>query len=56
MFKNRKDKKMTSRISRGNQLLQLTHEDIAFKKQILEKREKDFNELGTELANLNQVM
>ena len=55
MFKNRKDKKMTSRISRGNQLLQLTHEDIAFKKQILEKREKDFNELGTELANLNQV-
>ena len=55
MFKNRKDKKMTSRISTDSQLLQLTREDIAFKKQILEKREKDDNELGTELANLNQV-
>ena len=46
---------MTSRISTDSQLLQLTREDIAFKKQILEKREKDDNELGTELANLNQV-
>ena len=43
MFKNRKDKKMTSRISTDSQLLQLTREDIAFKKQILEKREKDDN-------------
>ena len=46
---------MTSRISTDSQSLQLTREDIAFKKQILEKREKDDNELGTELANLNQV-
>ena len=33
MLKNRKDKKMTSRLSTENQLLQLTQEDIAFKKK-----------------------
>ena len=47
---------MTSRISTDNQLLQLTREDIAFKKQMLEKMEKNGNELRTEFANLNQVM
>ena len=55
MFKNRKDKKMTSWISTDNQLLQLTQEDIAFKK-MLQKMEKSDNELRTELANLNQFM
>ena len=47
---------MTSQISTHNQLLQLTQEDIAFKKQMLEKLEKSDNELRSELANLNQVM
>ena len=56
MLKNCKDKKMTSWISSDNQLLQLTREDIAFKKKMLEKMEKSDNELRTELANLNQVM
>ena len=56
LLKNRKDKKMTSRINTGNQLLQLTREGIAFKKQMLEKMEKSDHELRTELANLNQVM
>ena len=55
MFKNRKDKKMTLWISTDNQLLQLTQEDIAFKK-MLQKMEKSDNELRTELANLNQFM
>ena len=56
ILNNRKDNKMTSRISTDNQLLQLTQEDIAFKKQMLEKMEKNGNELRTEFANLNQVM
>ena len=49
---------MTSRISTDNQLLQLMREEILEKmeKQMLEKMEKSDNELGTELANLNQVM
>ena len=55
MLKNRKNTKMMSRINTDNQLSKLTLEDIAFKKQILEKIEKIENEL-TELANLNQVM
>ena len=42
---------MTSQISTHNQLLQLTQEDIAFKKQMLEKLEKSDNELRSELAN-----
>ena len=46
---------MTSWISTDNQLLQLTQEDIAFKK-MLQKMEKSDNELRTELANLNQFM
>ena len=56
MPKNRKYKKMASQISTYSQLLQLTREDIAFKKQMLEKMEKSDKELCTELANLNQVM
>ena len=51
MLNNRKDKKMTSRINTDNQVLQLTWEDIAFKKQMLEKMEKSDNKLRTELAN-----
>ena len=47
---------MASQISTYSQLLQLTREDIAFKKQMLEKMEKSDKELCTELANLNQVM
>ena len=47
---------MMSWISTDNQFLQLTREDIAFKKQMLEKMEKSDNESRTELANLNQVM
>ena len=43
---------MTSWISTDNQLLQLTQEDIAFKK-MLQKMEKIDNELRTELSNLN---
>ena len=56
MVKNCKDKKLTSRISTDNQLLQLAQVDVAFKKQMLEKTEKSDNELDTELANLNQIM
>ena len=62
MLKRHKDKKMTSRISTDNQLLQLMREEILEKmekemeKQMLEKMENSDNELGTELANLNQVM
>ena len=56
MLKNRKKKKMTSQISTDNQFLQLTQEDIAFKKQMLETMEKCDTELRTELSNLNQVM
>ena len=56
MLENCEDKKMILRISTNNQLLQLMGEDIAFKKQMLEKMEKRGNELHTELANLNQVM
>ena len=51
MLNNRKDKKMTSRINTDNQVLQLTWEDIAFKKQMLEKMEKSDNKLRTELAD-----
>ena len=53
---------MTSRISTDNQLLQLMRGEILEKmekemeKQMLEKMEKSDNELGTELANLNQVI
>ena len=36
--------------------MQLTREDIAFKKPMLEKMEKGDNEIRTELATLNQVM
>ena len=43
MLRNRKDKKMTSGISTDNKLLQLTREDIAFKKQMLEKMEKNWS-------------
>ena len=49
MLKNRKDKKMASRIRTDNQLLQLTQE-------MRKKMEKSDNELHTELANLNQVI
>ena len=52
MLKNRKDKKMASRISTDNQLLQLTREEMKNE----EKMEKSDNELHTELANLNQVI
>ena len=51
MLNNRKDKKMTSRINTDNQVLQLTWEDIAFKKQMLEKMEKSDNKLRTELTD-----
>ena len=51
MLNNRKDKKMTSRINTDNQVLQLTWEGIAFKKQMLEKMEKSDNKLRTELAD-----
>ena len=51
MLNNRKDKKMTSRINTDNQVLQLTWEDIAFKKQMLEKMEKSDNKLRNELAD-----
>ena len=47
---------MTSRLSRDNQILQLTREDIAFMKPILEKMQKCDNEIHTELTNLSQVM
>ena len=43
MFKNRKDKKMTSWISTDNQLLQLTQEDIAFKKSFKKWRKVTTN-------------
>ena len=56
MLNNSKDKEMTSLTSTDNQFLQLTREEIAFKKQILVKMEKGGNELRTELANVNQVM
>ena len=51
MLNNRKDKKMTPRINTDNQVLQLTWEDIAFKKQMLEKMEKSDNKLRTELTD-----
>ena len=49
MLKNCKDKKVTSWISTYNQLLQLTPEDIASKKQMLKKMEKIGNELRTDV-------
>ena len=56
MLKNRKDKKMTSKISNDDQLLQLTREDIAFKKELLEKIDKSDKEFKSELASLNHTM
>ena len=38
MLKNRKDKKMTSKIINDHQLLQLTREDIASKKKNCSKK------------------
>ena len=45
MLKNRKDKKMASKISNDNHLPQLTREDIAFKKELLEKSIKAIKNL-----------
>ena len=56
MLKNTKDKKMTSKISNGDQLLQLTREDIAFKKELLGKIDKSHKEFKSELASLNNTM
>ena len=56
MLKNRKGKKMTSKISNDDQLLQLTLEDIAFKKELLEKIDKSDKEFKSELASLNHTM
>ena len=44
---------MTSKISNDDQLLQLTREDIAFKKELLDKSDKEFK---IELASLNHTM
>ena len=44
MLKNRKDKKMASKIN-DNHLPQLTREDIAFKKELLEKSIKAIKNL-----------
>ena len=56
MLKNRKDKKMTSKISNDDQLLQVTREDISFKKELLEKIDKSEKEFKSELASLNHTM
>ena len=47
---------MTSKISNDDQLLQLTREDIAFKKELLEKIDKSDKEFKSELASLNHTM
>ena len=47
---------MTSKISNDDQLLQLTWEDIVFKKELLEKIDKSNKELKSELASLNHTM
>ena len=56
MLKNRKDTKMTLKISNDDQLLQLTHEDTAFKKELLEKIDKSDKEFKSELASINHTM
>ena len=47
---------MTSKISNDDQLLQLTREDIAFKKELLEKIDKSDKEFKSQLASLNHTM
>ena len=47
---------MTSKISNDDQLLQLTWEDIPFKKELLEKIDKSDKEFKKELASLNHTM
>ena len=47
---------MTSKISNDDQLLQVTREDIAFKKELLEKIDKSEKECKSELASLNHTM
>ena len=47
---------MTSKISNEDQLLQLTREDIAFQKELLEKIDKSDKEFKSELASLNHTM
>ena len=55
MLKNGKDKKMTSKISNDDQLLLLTREDTAFKKELLEKIDKSDKKIKNELASLNHT-
>lgn len=56
MLKNRRYKKMTTKISSDTQMVQLAKEDLAFKKQLLEKIEKNDKEWQANLSNINTVM
>ena len=47
---------MTSKISNDYQLLQLTREEISFKKELLEKIDKSDKTIKSELASLNNTM
>ena len=55
MLKNRKDHKLASTLSNESQLLQLTEEDIALKRKLLERIESSDEEFKESLATPTQV-
>ena len=56
MLKNRKDKKMAAKLSNESQLLQISRDDIDFKKKLLEKIDESDKEVRAGFTELNKTM
>jgi len=56
MLKNRKDKKMASKLSVDAQLLQISRDDLTFKKELLEKIDQSDKEFRVGFTELNKTM
>lgn len=56
MLKNRKDKKMSSKLSIDSQMLQLARDDLVFKKDLLQKMEQNDKDFKDGFSELNKTM
>lgn len=56
MLTNRKDKKMTQALSSEKQIIQISQEDVALKREILDKMNQNDQEFRTNFMELNKTM
>ena len=56
MLRNRKDKKMATKLSADSQLLQISRDDLSFKKELLEKINESDKEFKASFNELNRTM